>query len=64
MLAKITPRTRLIIVNSPANPAMGIVPWDELDRLVAGLAEHPQVVVLSDEIYARMATTTCPTIAC
>ena len=54
VLAKITPRTRLIIVNSPANPTGGIVPWDELDRLVAGLAEHPQVVVLSDEIYARM----------
>jgi aspartate aminotransferase len=54
VLAKITPRTRLIIVNSPANPTGGIVPRDELDRLVAGLAEHPQVVVLSDEIYARM----------
>jgi len=54
VLAKITPRTRLIIVNSPANPTGGIVPKDELDRLVAGLAAHPQVVVLSDEIYARM----------
>ncbi len=54
VLAKITPRTRLIIVNSPANPTGGVVPKDELDRLVAGLAEHPQVVVMSDEIYARM----------
>ena len=54
VLAKITPRTRLIIVNSPANPTGGIVPRAELDRLVAGLAAHPQVVVLSDEIYARM----------
>jgi aspartate/methionine/tyrosine aminotransferase len=54
VLAKITASTRLIIVNSPANPTGGIVPRDELDRLVAGLAEHPQVVVLSDEIYARM----------
>jgi aspartate/methionine/tyrosine aminotransferase len=54
VLSKITPRTRLIIVNSPANPTGGVVPKDELDRLVAGLAEHPQVVVLSDEIYARM----------
>jgi aspartate aminotransferase len=54
VLAKITPRTRLIIVNSPANPTGGIVPRDELDRLVAGLAEHPHVAVLSDEIYARM----------
>jgi aspartate aminotransferase len=54
VLSKITPRTRLIIVNSPANPTGGIVPRAELDRLVAGLAAHPQVVVLSDEIYARM----------
>ena len=54
VLAKITPRTRLIIVNSPANPTGGIVPRAELDRLVEGLAAHPQVVVLSDEIYARM----------
>jgi aspartate aminotransferase len=54
VLAKITASTRLIIVNSPANPTGGIVPRAELDRLVAGLAEHPQVVVLSDEIYARM----------
>jgi aspartate/methionine/tyrosine aminotransferase len=54
VLAKITPRTRLIIVNSPANPTGGVVPKEELDRLVAGLAEHPHVVVLSDEIYARM----------
>jgi aspartate aminotransferase len=54
VLSKITPRTRLIIVNSPANPTGGIVPRAELDRLVEGLAAHPQVVVLSDEIYARM----------
>jgi aspartate aminotransferase len=54
VLAKITPRTRLIIVNSPANPTGGVVLKEELDRLVAGLAEHPHVVVLSDEIYARM----------
>ncbi len=54
VLSKITPRTRLIIINSPANPTGGVVPKDELDRLAAGLARHPEVVVLSDEIYARM----------
>jgi aspartate aminotransferase len=54
VLSKITPRTRLIIVNSPANPTGGVVPKEELDALVAGLAEHPRVVVMSDEIYARM----------
>jgi len=54
VLALITPRTRLIIINSPANPTGGVVPREELDRLVAGLAEHPDVMVMSDEIYARM----------
>jgi aspartate/methionine/tyrosine aminotransferase len=54
VLSKITPRTRLIIVNSPANPTGGVVPREEIDRLVAGLAEHPEVMVMSDEIYARM----------
>jgi aspartate/methionine/tyrosine aminotransferase len=54
VLAKITDRTRLIIVNSPANPTGGVVPKEELDKLVAGLAEHPNVAIMSDEIYARM----------
>jgi aspartate aminotransferase len=54
VLSKITPRTRLIIINSPANPTGGVVPKDELDRLAVGLARYPEVVVLSDEIYARM----------
>jgi aspartate aminotransferase len=54
VLSKITDRTRLIIVNSPANPTGGVVPKEELDALVAGLERHPQVMVMSDEIYARM----------
>jgi aspartate aminotransferase len=54
VLAKITPRTRLIILNSPANPTGGAVPRGELDRLAAGLAHYPQVAVLSDEIYGEM----------
>jgi len=54
VLEKITPRTRLIIVNSPANPTSGVVPRHELDRLVAGVERHPQVAVLSDEIYGEI----------
>lgn len=50
-LARITPRTRLLIINSPANPTGGVTPPQEIDALVAGLAAHPQVAVLSDEIY-------------
>ena len=54
LLSLVTPRTRLIIVNSPANPTGGVVPKAELDALVQGLAKHPDVAVMSDEIYARM----------
>jgi aspartate aminotransferase len=53
-LALITPRTRLLILNSPANPTGGVTPKLEIDRLVAGLARHPDVAILSDEIYAAM----------
>ena len=53
-LALITPQTRLIIVNSPANPTGGVTPKAEIDKLVAGLARWPDVAILSDEIYGQM----------
>lgn len=53
-LALITPDTRLIIINSPANPCGGVTPKAEIDALVAGLTEHPHVAILSDEIYDQM----------
>ncbi|MBP1180315.1 pyridoxal phosphate-dependent aminotransferase [Methylobacterium sp. PvR107] len=53
-LALITPKTRLLIVNSPANPTGGVTPKAEIDALVKGLADHPDVAVLSDEIYGTM----------
>lgn len=54
VLSQITPNTRLIIMNTPANPTGGVTPKEELDKLAAGLADWPNVVVLSDEIYDRM----------
>lgn len=54
VLDLITPATRLLIINSPANPTGGYVPREELDKLVAGLEDRPHVCVLSDEIYDRM----------
>jgi aspartate/methionine/tyrosine aminotransferase len=53
-LALITPKTRLLIVNSPANPTGGVTPKAEIDKLVAGLAKFPDVAIMSDEIYAQM----------
>jgi aspartate aminotransferase len=54
VLSRITPRTRLIIINSPANPTGGVVPRAEWDKLVAGLEKFPNVAVMSDEIYSQM----------
>ncbi len=54
VLSQITPRTSLIILNSPNNPCGGAVPAEEVKRLVAGLERHPHVAVMSDEIYGQM----------
>ena len=54
VLSLVTPRTRLLIVNSPANPTGGTVPREQFDRLVKGLVRHPQVAIMSDEIYGQM----------
>ena len=53
-LSLITPKTRLLILNSPANPTGGITPRAEIEKLVKGLAEHPHVAIMSDEIYDVM----------
>jgi aspartate/methionine/tyrosine aminotransferase len=54
VLSLITPKTRLIIINSPANPTGGIVEKAEIDKLVAGLEKFPDVAIMSDEIYSEM----------
>lgn len=53
-LSLITPNTRLLILNSPANPTGGVAQEAEIAKLVEGLQAHPHVAVLSDEIYDVM----------
>ena len=53
-LSLLGPRTRLIILNSPANPTGGVTPKREIDALVAGLDRFPDIAILSDEIYGQM----------
>ena len=53
-LSLITDKTRLIIVNSPANPTGGVTPRAEIEKFVAGLERFPEVAVMSDEIYDAM----------
>ena len=54
LLSLISPRTRLIIVNSPANPTGGANAEAEINKLANGLVRHPNVAILSDEIYSEM----------
>jgi aspartate aminotransferase len=53
-LKLITPKTRLVIINSPANPTGGVTPKADIDKFVAGLEKWPDVAVMSDEIYDHM----------
>jgi aspartate/methionine/tyrosine aminotransferase len=54
LLSRITPKTRLIIINSPANPTGGVTADAELEKLVKGLEKFPNVAILSDEIYSEI----------
>ncbi|MBL1405021.1 MAG: pyridoxal phosphate-dependent aminotransferase [Rhizobiales bacterium] len=53
-LALINDKTRLIIINSPANPTGGVTPRTEIEKLVKGLEKWPNVAIMSDEIYDVM----------
>ncbi len=49
----ITPRTRMIVFNSPSNPTGAVVPEPDLRRL-AGLAERHDLWVMADDVYRRI----------
>ena len=49
----VTPRTKLIVINSPANPTGGVLTRGDLER-IAEIAQQHDVVVLADEIYGRI----------
>jgi aspartate/methionine/tyrosine aminotransferase len=53
-LSLINENTRLLIINSPANPCGGVTPKSEIDKLVKGLEKWPNVAIMSDEIYDVM----------
>ena len=54
LLSRITDKTRLIIINSPANPTGGVTADAEMHKLVKGLEKFPNVCVMSDEIYSEI----------
>jgi aspartate aminotransferase len=53
--AKITPQTKLLILNTPHNPTGGMLQAADLDAIASILARRPQVWVYADEIYSRLA---------
>ena len=52
--AAITPRTRMVMLCSPSNPSGSVYSREELQGLVDVLVKHPEVMVLSDEIYEHI----------
>lgn len=52
--AAITPRTRMLLLCSPSNPTGSVYTKEELQGLVDVLAEYPDIIVLSDEIYEHI----------
>jgi len=53
-LGLISSKTRLIIINSPANPTGGVTPKVEVEKFVAGMEKWPDIAVMSDEIYDQL----------
>lgn len=52
--AAITPKTTWLLLNSPGNPTGSVYSSDELRELGEVLARHPQIMVMSDDIYAPL----------
>jgi aspartate aminotransferase len=50
----ITPKTRLLWINSPSNPTGAVYTADELESLGEVLRKHPQVVIASDDMYEHI----------
>lgn len=52
--ALITPRTRALLLNSPWNPCGKVLSHDELAALARMLAGHPEIIVVTDEVYEHI----------
>ena len=53
LIGLVTPRTKMIVLNSPANPTGGVLTREDLER-IAAIAVERDLAVLSDEIYSRI----------
>ncbi|MDP2787961.1 MAG: pyridoxal phosphate-dependent aminotransferase [Pseudomonadota bacterium] len=55
--AAITPKTRMLVINSPSNPSGAVYSKDELAALGVVLRRHPQVLIVSDDMYEHILMT-------
>ncbi len=55
--AAITPRTKMVVINSPSNPSGAVYTLEELQALGAVLRKHPQVLIATDDMYEHIALT-------
>jgi len=55
--AAITPRTRMLVINSPSNPSGAVYTLDELKALGEVLRKHPDILVATDDMYEHIALT-------
>ena len=51
---KITPRTRLLLLCSPSNPTGAVIDETTAQALVLLLREHPEIIVMTDDLYRRL----------
>lgn len=52
--AAITPKSRLVFINSPSNPSAAVYTLDELKALGEVLRKHPRIVIASDDMYEQI----------
>ena len=55
--AAITPRTRMVVINSPSNPSGAVYSLDELKALGEVLRPHPSILIATDDMYEHIALT-------
>ena len=55
--AAVTPRTKMVVINSPSNPSGAVYSLEELKALGEVLRKHPQVLIATDDMYEHIALT-------
>src|SRR6185437_4929488 len=51
---KITPKTKVLLLNSPSNPTGQVYTREEIEGIATLLRKHPRIVVISDDIYNQL----------